>query len=60
MMHLLIIVWQTLVLRYQPPSVFCLTHDIGADVNAGNGTSMVDGSITGGTAMVGVESIIFL
>ena len=45
---------------YQPPSVFSLANDIGSDVDAGDGTGMVDGSITGGTAVIGVKSIVFL
>lgn len=60
MVHLLIVVRQTLVLRYEPPSVFRLPHDIGADVDAGNGTSMVDGSITGETAEVTVQRVVLL
>jgi hypothetical protein len=60
MMHLLIIVWQTLVFRYQPPSVFCLTHDAGTDIYTGERTTVIDGTISGRATVVGVESVVLL
>jgi hypothetical protein len=59
-MHLLVGVRETLVFCYQPPSVFRLPDNVRTDMDSGDGTGMFDGSITGGTAVIGIEGIVFL
>jgi hypothetical protein len=59
-MHLLVGIGETLLLRDQFPSVFCLTHDAGTDIYTGERPTVIDGTISGRTTVVGVESVVLL
>jgi hypothetical protein len=59
-MHLLVGIGETLLLRDQSPSVFCLTHDAGTDIYTGERTTVIDGTISGRATVVGVESVVLL